>query len=242
MIGNVIAWAELIPKAIYAARQVITANMKLKLSILLLLFLALIAKTNYAATQDIFGYPIYLGLSGGYGSTTWQGLVPSQNDQNSALQISTPTSIKEGGLVWGAFAGYEFIPFFALEGSYLRYPNASVNFSSKSLFSFQNGQTSFTTHTEVMALQAKLMVLIPHTLLRAYSCLGPAGVHRWDAISNLWRLSPNFGVGLSYNFTPRIMGEFGASYTAGWGKSELNPSQDYIPFLYSAFLRLGYRF
>ncbi len=216
-------------------------------SLLTLLFPLLFILQNlaYAAASpmDKFRYPFYIGVTGGYGSTTWEGLVPTQSNQNAATIISTPTSIQEGGLVWGFFGGYEFIPAFALEGSYLRYPNASVNFSPRSLYSFQNGgQTTLNTHTEELSLLAKIMLFIPHTELRAYSGFGAAGVHRYDQLADIWRLSPTFGIGLNYNFTPHIMTELGARYTGGYGESELNPSQDYLPFLYSAFLRLAYRF
>jgi hypothetical protein len=34
----------------------------------------------------------------------------------------------------------------------------------------------------------------------------------------------------------------GAVYSAGKGVSELNPVEDYFPFLYSVFIRLAYRF
>ncbi|HSW70760.1 MAG TPA: outer membrane beta-barrel protein [Gammaproteobacteria bacterium] len=207
------------------------------------LFFSFFSEIIFAETIDgAFSYPFYLGITGGYGSTTWEGLVPDANNQNSALTILTPTYVQEGGAVWGFFGGYEFIPYFALEGSYLRYPNAQVNFSGKSLYSFQNnGLTYLNTHTEVLALMAKIMLLVPHTLVRVYSSVGAGGVHRYDNITNLWRASPSFGVGVNYNWAPHVMLELGASYTAGYGKSELNPSQDYLPFLYSAFLRLAYR-
>lgn len=213
----------------------------LLLPILLMNFISAPAYSGHK--DDIFSHSFYAGLTGGYGSTTWAGLVPTQNNQVSAMLISTPTSINEGGVVWGAYGGYEFNPCFALQGSYLHYPDANVTFSSKSLYSFQhNGNTTFTTHTDVFALEAKIMLLIPHTNFRVYSSLGPAGIHRKDALNNVWRLSPNFGAGINYNFTPHIMGELGASYTAGYGETELSPAQDYLPFLYSVFLRLAYRF
>jgi opacity protein-like surface antigen len=219
--------------------------MKTLKRLLLFYLLAFSLSSAHAAdsTTDKFRYPFYLGVTGGYGSTTWEGLVPTQNNQNAALIISTPTYIEEGGAVWGFFGGYEFLPNFALEGGYLRYPNASVYFSSRSLYSFQNnGQTVLNTHTEELSLVAKIMLFIPHTQVRAYSSFGAAGVHRYDQLADIWRLSPTFGAGLNYNFTPRIMAEIGGSYTGGYGKSELNPAQDYLPFLLSAFLRLAYRF
>jgi opacity protein-like surface antigen len=88
---------------------------------------------------------------------------------------------------------------------------------------------------------AKIMMIIPTTDIRAYSSFGAAEVRRSDGISNHWRASPTFGLGINYNITERIMAELGGNYTAGWGESELSPAEDYYPFLYSVFLRLGVR-
>ena len=193
--------------------------------------------------NQAFRYPIYAGIAGGFGSTTWQGLVPSVNNQNMALSISTPTSVQEGGVAWGLFAGYEFTPYFAIEANYMHYPDAKIVFDPDSLFSFDNdGHTLLITHTDTGSIMGKVMLIIPRTTLRLYSSAGVARIERTDEINRDWRLSPTFGVGVNYNFTPRIMGEFGSNYTAGYGVSELNPAKDFIPFLYSVFLRIGLRF
>ena len=207
------------------------------------LLLAGITMNCYASANPLFQHPFYLGVTGGYGKTTWGGLVPEEDKQNSAIIISTPKYVNEGGVLWGLFAGYEFIPNFALEAAYNRYPDAKVNFDPSSLFSFEHdGLTSFTTQTETVSLIAKLMLIIPTTNIRAYSSLGAAEVHRDDQINNHWSTSPTFGAGFNYPFTDRIMGEFGGNYTAGRGEAELNPVNDYYPFLYSVFFRLAYRF
>jgi opacity protein-like surface antigen len=193
--------------------------------------------------DEKFRYPFYAGITGGYGSTTWFGLVPAQNKANGALALSTPTNVSEGGGMWGFFAGYEFMQAFAMEINYNNYPRANVYFSPRSMFSFQHpGTTHFYSDTVSYGLMAKVMVTIPTTAVRFYSSGGIAAVHRHDVLSNLWRTSPTFGLGLNYNFTPHIMGEFGGNYTGGYGESELTPATDYIPFLYSIFMRLAYRF
>lgn len=209
---------------------------------LISLFIAITSHAS-AGMDKKFCYPFYAGISGGYGSTTWEGLVPSEEKQNAAMSLSTPKLTREGGAVWGVFAGYELSPYFALEANYMRYPNAKVVFDSESAFSFDHdGSTSLNTHTETVGVLAKIMLIIPHTDIRAYSGAGAAGVHRADQLLDHWRLSPTFGVGFNYNVTAHIMGELGASYTSGYGEAELNPTEDYIPFLYSVFLRFAYRF
>jgi Outer membrane protein beta-barrel domain len=185
----------------------------------------------------------YIGVTGGYGWTTWGGLVPSKNNQNLAISISTPKFVNEGGALWGGFAGYEFYPYFDLEFAYMRYPNDKITFDPSSIFSFDHdGLTDFITHTETFSLMVKIMLMIPKTCIKAYSSFGAAEVHRKDQINNHYRTSPTFGLGLDYNVTPHIMTELGANYVAGYGESELNPAQDYFPFLYSVFFRLAYRF
>jgi len=212
------------------------------LPIIIFLFFTATVHAN-SETTLLFPHPFYLGLTGGYGSTTWGGLVPSKNKQNNALNISTPTYVKEGGAIWGAFVGYEFIPFFAIEGAYTRYPDAKVSFDPMSLFTFEHdGLTSLTTKTETVSLMGKIMLVIPNTKIRAYSSVGGAEVHRSDQLNDHWQLSPTFGLGFTYNITDHIMTELGANYTSGAGESELNPAQDYVPFLYSVFFHLGYRF
>lgn len=187
-------------------------------------------------------HPFYLGVASGYGSTTWDGIVPPEKNKNLAMSLSTPLMVHEGGAVWGAFLGVELNRYFALETNYFRFPNARVIFDKGSLFSFMNhGMTEFITHTETVNLMGKVMLIIPHTSIRVFSSVGAAGVHRNDLLYDNWRLSPTFGFGFNHDFTPHWMGEIGATYTAGYGESQLNPADVYVPFLYSVLLRVAYR-
>ena len=216
-------------------------NIKLNLCLCSLIFFPSI--TCHAETINAFKHPLYVGALGGFGSTTWRGLVPSENNQNLAMSMSTPVNVGEGGQVWGFLAGYEFSPFFALEANYMHYPNAYINFDSLSLFSFTyEGLTGFSTDTETLSIMGKIMLIIPDTKMRVYSSAGIANVHRQDMIVDDWRLSPSFGVGLNYMISDHLLGEIGGNYTAGFGESQLNPADTYFPFLYSVSLRLAYYF
>ena len=189
-----------------------------------------------------FPHPLYLGGIAGYGATTWEGLVPSPLNQNMAMNTSTPVMVREGGAVWGFFAGYELSPYFALEANYMRYPNAMISFDEESIFAFDNdGLIELNTSTATLSVMGKIMLIIPDTKVRAYSSFGAAEIHRWDDMTENKRLSPTFGLGLNYTIYDHVMMELGANYTAGYGESELNPAKDYVPFLYSGFLKLGYR-
>ena len=187
-------------------------------------------------------HAFYVGVNGGYGSTTWIGLVPEIENQNIVLSMSTPIEVREGGGVWGGFAGVELTPFFALEANYLSYPDATVVFDKDSFFSFENNeQTELNTKTQAISLMAKFMLTLPRTNVRAYSSLGVGGIHRDDEINNVWIAAPSFGVGLNYVFTEHVMGELVGNYMSGYGTSELNPAKDYVPFLYAAYARVAYR-
>lgn len=190
-----------------------------------------------------YRYPTSIGVMGGYGSTTWEGLVPNHENQNDAISISTPQLVKEGGGVWGAFIAHELIPNFALEASYIHYPDARVMFDSLSIFTFEHeGLSEFTTHTEAVNIVGKFLLSLSKTKMRLYSSIGAATVHRSDILYDKWRLNPTFGLGLNFHLSQRIMAEIMASYTAGFGESRLNPTNSYFPFLYAATAKVGYCF
>ena len=209
--------------------------------------MCLLCASNIGFSQntktDIFKQPLYVGLMGGYGSTTWQGLVPQIGNQNTALSISTPIDISEGGLVWGAVAGYEITKYFALEADYMMYPDATIFFDKNSIFAFEhNNEISLKTQTQTASLNARVMLVLPKTSMRLFSSAGIATVIRKDNVAQLSRVSPTFGFGVNILFTEHIMGEIGTNYTAGYGESELNPVEDFVPFLYSIFGKIAYRF
>src|SRR5690606_17955027 len=115
-------------------------------------------------------HPLYFGFQGGGGSTTWFGLVPTQNNQNMALGMSTPIKAQEGGAIWGFLTGFEFNPFFAFEINYLNYPKAHILFDETSLFSFRHeGLIEFYSKTEAYNLMGKISLYVPDTKLRIYS-------------------------------------------------------------------------
>lgn len=206
-------------------------------------FFVLFAFGNAAAKDVVKTYAPYVGIIGGYGSTTWDGLVPSSRNKNIAMNMSTPIEVREGGGIWGVLAGYEFGPYFAIEGNYLKYPDANVAFDALSLFAFNNdGITKFTSHTEALSLMGKIMMVIPNTGIRAFSGAGATNLHREDIIIDDWRLSPTFAVGFIYSISEHLMGSLVGDYTAGFGESQLNPADTYYPFLYSVTARLAYRF
>ena len=216
-------------------------NKNLNLSLLSILFF--LPTLSQAKTSNEYKHPLYVGALGGFGSTTWKGLVPSKINQNLALSMSTPIKAQEGGEVWGFLAGYELTPFFALEANYMHFPGADVFFDEQSLFSFNyDGLTRFHTKTETLSLMGKVMLILPDTKIRLFSSAGLANIHRQDMIVDDWNVGPSFGVGLNYPITDHLMGEIGGNYITGYGESQLNPADAYFPFLYAVSIRLAYHF
>lgn len=186
--------------------------------------------------------PLYLGANGGFGSTTWKGLVPTTDHRNVALNISAPTNVQEGGGVWGGVLGFEFWPAFAIEANYLVYPRAEVFFAEDSLFAFENdGTIQLSSDTETVSLMGKILLTLPRTKLRAYSSIGVGWIHRKDWLTDLWLVTPSFGAGFNYPIHSHWMTELAVNYMSGYGESELNPARSYIPFLYAVYFRLAYR-
>lgn len=190
-----------------------------------------------------FVHPFYVGGVGGWGSTTWQGLVPKANKQNAAISISTPVAVQEGGRVWGLSIGYELMPTFALEANYMMFPNAQITFDEYSLYAFDENTLYLNTKTQTASLSAKVMFLIPTaTSIRVFSSAGIAGVFRQDFMNNCYRISPTFAFGINKLLNERILLEIGTNYTAGYGESEINPVLDFVPFLYSGYGKIALRF
>ncbi len=196
---------------------------------------------NVPMIESNYRFPGYLGVTCGYGATTWGYLIPQDGD-NTAMNLSTPIRVAENGTLWGLYGGYEVNHTFAFEAAYMHYPTAKVYFDPASLFTFENNLAGFVTHTQAISLVGKFMIVIPrNTNFRVYSSVGAAGIHRDDLLNNIWKLSPKFGVGLTYLITEHMMAELGIEYLAGDGVSELNPANSFIPFLYAGFGRIAMR-
>lgn len=195
------------------------------------------------APDHFCNHPFYFGLGTGFGSTTWYGLIPSRENLNDAILLSTPIRVEEGGAIYGLYSGFEFSPHFAIEAMYWRYPRAKVIFSQDSLFAFDHeDRTEFNTETQNIAIQVKVLLPVADTPFRFFTAAGVAKIYRDDEITKQSLVSPTFSIGFHCDFDPHWLGQFGFNYTAGYGTSEIHPANGYIPFLYSGFLGLAYRF
>lgn len=210
-------------------------------SVLLLSIEVLAYSKVYGETALQVTHPFYLGINGGMGSTTWGFLVPVNDNKQTPITVSAPLDVIEGGGVYGGFMGYEFTPYFALEGGYRHYPKARVTYDELSYYNDVYESTFLESKSEIVNLMAKVMLTLPRTETRLFSSIGVAALHRKDIVTEQWRATPSFGAGLNANLDQHFMVEIGFNFTAGYAEAELNPARNFMPFLYSMVLGLAYR-
>ncbi len=189
-------------------------------------------------------HPFYFGVEGGWGTTDWSHLTvrATNPDDYITLSLSAPTSATDKGPVYGFMTGYEINPHFAMEMNYMRFPNTTVIFDPFSLYAFQDGIVEMNSSTYVYNIVGKFMVEMNNTGIRGFANAGASLIHRHDSLVDVGHIGATFGVGLGYVFPARVMLELAFQYYAGYGKVVLKPAINYIPFLYTVHLKLGYRF
>lgn len=189
--------------------------------------------------------PFYFGPLIGYGSTDWSMLALHCNGNDfcrQAVSESAPISAGDTGLVWGATIGYEVKPSWAIESTFMRYPNTTVLFDPLANFYLDNYNLS-TLRTTTWALigVAKFMTQIADTGWRGFANAGIGFTFRDDVITNAVRINPTFGVGVNHLFPQNVMLEFSFQYIPGFGEANHMPAIQYMPFLYSLNAKLVYR-
>ena len=187
------------------------------------------------AKQAVPTYPhFYLGGTIAYGQTTWSELA----SDDFFVEISVPSETHDSGTTWGGFMGYQFDTAFAVEAVYMRYPNTLVKISP---FSFYFPLTEFVSRTQVYSVIGKFLYPLANARINAFMHAGLAFTRRSDVLAKVTRVGPTFGIGFMCNVSRRVITEVGFEYYVGYGKSEERPVDDYIPFLFSVYFRLGYR-
>ncbi len=203
-----------------------------------------VAKANFWLFQDdktaFSKYPFYFGGTIGFGDTNWDGLV-DPDAVNDGSDASTPFKATASGIAWGLMGGYEINRYFAIQGNYIHYPTSRIFFDQYNFY-FPNEGVIIESQTETYSAVAKFMVPIFNTGFRIFSELGPAYTSRVDALAHTWQWAAQFGGGINYNITPRFLTEINFNYTTGWGESNTEPADTYIPFLYSINFGIAYRF
>lgn len=207
--------------------------------VVLTIFSLCIQEVAHCATKVEQSF--YLGALSGYGTTTWDGLVPSANNRNAALDMSLPIDAKEGGYTWGFFSGMRISQHFFVEASYKHFPKALVRFDPDSIFAMTNdNQTELSTDTDEVSLLGKLIVEVPNTALQVFSGVGLSWVHRKDMLYRDARYTPTFSLGTQYQLSKKMFLQIDADYTIGYGESQLNPADAYVPFLFAILAKIAY--
>ena len=210
-------------------------SLKAKAFALCSALLSLFPISNAYATHKNFHYPhFYLGGAIAYGETTW----PKLASDNRWVENSVPKTAVDFGSTWGGFLGYQFDTAFAVEAIYMRYPNSRITFIP---LNFYNPLTEFVTRTQVYSLIGKFLYPLANARINAFIHAGVAFTHRNDVLAKVTRVAPTFGVGFMCNVSQRVITELGFEYYVGYGRSELRPVNNYVPFLFSVYFRLGYR-
>jgi opacity protein-like surface antigen len=201
-------------------------------------------------------HPFYFGGSTGYGNTDWSEITTAPGTElNPNLAAETaPISAKSGGFAWGAFMGYQFSKHFTVEAAYTHYHSTVVGFATSPLAN-SYGIEELRTDTHSYSLLGKILVPFGFTNVYVYADAGVTYVHRDDHKvtpdpnnppvdfdkRHKGHFGPSFGFGLAYDITEHLFTEGAFQYTTGYGKADVKPAEDYIPFVYSIMLNIGVR-
>ena len=209
-------------------KQLVKGFIKKLISLSLLFFI------SYTWAADRYtDHPFYAGLLGGYGDTDWSRLV----SEDELTAEATPISASGDGFVYGAFVGYQPFHYFAFELQYMRFPDADLVFEPGNAMGINNTISK----TDYTAAIVKVLVPVGEAW-RVFGDIGIAYVRREDDISDIHNTRPTFGFGADYAFTDHWFSSLSFEYTPGTGEAVVDASAEYIPYLYSIQLGIGYRF
>ncbi len=182
---------------------------------------------------------IYLGLIGGYGETTWSNIV----GHDGQTLIVTPEAAKEGGADIGMQVGFEVNRGFALEFGYLHFSDASLYFDSDAQAVLNVGHR-MVTKTQAVFFDTKIYTpLSRDDRWRLYGKIGMEATNRRDVLMTYkWRVGAIFGMGFSYDQGEHWMYQLGFDYLSGYGDSEVEPLNKYVPFVYALNASVSYKF
>lgn len=201
--------------------------------------LSFTASANMFTPRLLHPYPIFGGFIVGYGSTNWSGLVATDD----ASLDAAPQSADDTGGVVGLFVGVQPVSQFILELSYVHYPKTTVHFDpTQALFCFLYNTCTLTTNTSAVSLIGKFLLPVAHLPVAVYADAGAGMIIRNDFVVHVrTRVTPTFGGGAMWDITRRLFADLGFQLYLGYGKAELMPVNDFIPFIYSVQLRVGFR-
>ncbi len=220
---------------------------KSKLSAILATALVLLlgfSSITHAMPTDSPKYRMFFGVAGGFGSTDWDMLV-TPDDPLNALTLTNPVRASDKGFVFSVFAGFYMTPNFAIQVGFARFPKTRLVFAPFSNYNFPDNSVynSIMSCTYAYSLLLKVIVPIPNYLrFRPFLDAGATFINRQDFLANKTHLAPQFGIGFIVALTQRFFATLDFQYYTGFGRSDIHPARDYIPFLYQIRFGLAVRF
>ena len=196
---------------------------------------------------------LYVGFNLGGGSTEWKYLVDTKDSGGPESTLgATPDSVTEGGPSWGVVIGYLVGKNFAIELQYIDFANSTIVFGNYGVYQqltdcttpsdSSTGTCKMVSKTDAYSLSGKFLVQVGKTHMRAFAAVGGGLVQRTDVINHVSAIAPYMSAGLDYNFNRHWILESGFQYYTGFGASEVDPVDDFIPFAWDAYARLAYQF
>lgn len=204
-----------------------------------ILFLLLIANVAFSALEKktTDRHSLYIGMLNGFASTDWSQIACPNCADTDFILVSLPKTADDTGYAWGAFLGYQINRSFALELTYTHYPVTTLHFVIPNDYNTATIKSNTSTYSFV----GKFLVPIYSSPISAFASAGLVAIDRTDQIADVVRVGAAFGLGLFADITPRIIGEFGFQFDTGYGKAEIDEVNDYVPFIYIIYAKLGYR-
>ena len=197
-------------------------------------------------------HSLYWGVSSGFGSTTWSQIVTPRNDPSDPSRpynpavLSAPIGAKEGGVAWRVLFGDRLLKNFSVQLEYTHFPRSTFTIAAYSLYPQFKGKSTPTvipTRTDAVDVLGKFYITPPH-LMRThfFADLGVSYTRRRDMLDRGGSLGAVFGCGANYDVSDGYKLTVDAQVNTGYGKSELLPADDYIPFVYSVQLGVQHQF
>jgi opacity protein-like surface antigen len=190
-----------------------------------------ISGTAFAADNGF-----YLGAQAGWANT---GDTISFNNSTLANSYDTFTSTNRNNVfAGGAFLGYQFSPFVAAQLGYTKLSNAKSSYTGTDndpIFGQSTDHASATLKTQIVDLVGKVMFPIQCSGVGLYAKAGAAYVDETvnvnvtssDAFGNsvsgsgsdsTHPIRPEVGAGISFDFSPNLVGDVGYTYIDGNNK------------------------
>lgn len=182
----------------------------------------------------------YLGLMAGYANVDWSDVVSTDWSSRG----TNPLSADGTGVLFGFDGGYQFNPFFAVEGEAIRLPTTQMTYYTVFNWPANDYNVGPVVDSDMAfaSLVLKVIAPLPNSKFSLFVDAGPAYQYRSDQIAHVGTWAPTFGGGLLYRLANTWQVEGSFQYAPGTGKSVQDPMYSYVPEVYMGTLKIDYLF